>query len=81
MTATKPYQAAWWAQLLIRGYQRAFSPILGRNCRYMPTCSQYAHDAIGRFGVMRGTWMGARRLGRCHPWREGGYDPVPERSR
>ena len=78
---TKPYQAAWWAQRLIRLYQRAFSPTLGRNCRYLPTCSQYAYEAIGVHGLLRGGWMGLRRLGRCHPLREGGYDPVPERVR
>lgn len=79
MKGPKPYQAKWWACAIIRLYQRLLSPILGRNCRYMPSCSQYAHEAVGEYGVIRGGWMGARRLGRCHPWREGGYDPVPGR--
>ncbi len=62
---------------VIRLYQRAVSPSLGTNCRYAPTCSQYAFEAIGRFGAVRGGWMAAKRIGRCHPLAEGGYDPVP----
>lgn len=65
---------------MIRVYQRAVSPSLGRNCRYAPTCSTYAVEALSRFGVIQGTWLAARRLGRCHPLHEGGYDPVPERT-
>ena len=80
MSTPRPYQARWWAQRAISGYQKLFSPILGRNCRYMPSCSQYASEAIGEYGVVRGVWMAGRRLARCHPWREGGYDPVPLRS-
>ena len=75
---TRPWQAAWWAQRLIRGYQRVLSPVMGGRCRYLPTCSEYAYDAIGRFGVVRGGWLAIRRLGRCHPFAESRYDPVPE---
>ncbi|MGW8248492.1 MAG: membrane protein insertion efficiency factor YidD [Acidiferrobacterales bacterium] len=63
---------------LIRIYQLAISPYLGQNCRFYPTCSCYAHEAIDTHGVVRGTWLAIRRIGRCHPWNPGGYDPVPE---
>lgn len=62
----------------IRVYQKLVSPLLSTNCRYQPTCSQYAYEAIERFGVIRGVWLGVRRIGRCHPLRDGGFDPVPE---
>ncbi len=63
--------------LLIRGYQVAISPLLPPACRYTPTCSQYALEAVRRYGALRGSWMSLRRLLRCHPFRSGGYDPVP----
>jgi len=64
----------------IRAYQLMLSPWLGRDCRYWPTCSHYAIEAIERFGPLRGAALAARRIGRCHPWGGSGYDPVPERS-
>ena len=67
------------ALALIRFYQRAISPGLPSACRFEPTCSRYAYAAIEEYGVLRGGWMAARRLGRCVPWRPGGYDPVPPR--
>ena len=63
---------------LVRAYQLLFSPLLGMNCRFQPTCSHYMMDAINRFGAVRGTWLGLRLLSRCHPYAKGGFDPVPE---
>jgi len=63
--------------VLIRGYQLAISPLLGARCRYFPSCSQYALEAITGYGALRGSWMALRRLLRCHPFHAGGYDPVP----
>ena len=60
---------------LLKGY-RLISPLLGRNCRFTPTCSQYAMEAIGRYGPWKGGWMALKRLLRCHPFCPGGYDPV-----
>lgn len=62
---------------LIRGYQRYLSPLLGANCRYYPTCSHYTAEAIEKYGLRKGGWMGIRRILRCHPWHPGGFDPVP----
>jgi putative membrane protein insertion efficiency factor len=62
---------------LIRAYQLTLSPWLGRRCRFEPTCSQYAAEAIARHGAARGAALAARRLARCHPWGGSGYDPVP----
>jgi len=66
--------------LLIRFYQVAISPHLGKNCRFVPTCSQYAMIAITRFGAIKGTYLAIRRLLKCHPFHVGGYDPVPEKK-
>ncbi|MES0874968.1 membrane protein insertion efficiency factor YidD [Sinimarinibacterium thermocellulolyticum] len=63
---------------LIRGYQRLLSPLFGPRCRFYPSCSQYALEAIQRFGPWRGIWLAVRRLARCHPLQPGGYDPLPE---
>ena len=62
---------------LIRSYQLFVSPMLGTRCRFYPSCSCYAHTAVQRFGVLRGLLLTLRRIGRCHPFCEGGYDPVP----
>jgi putative membrane protein insertion efficiency factor len=64
---------------LIRAYRYAISPLLGAHCRFHPSCSQYAETAISRFGLLRGGFLAAKRLGRCHPWHAGGIDPVPEK--
>jgi putative membrane protein insertion efficiency factor len=64
-------------KFLIRVYQIALSPLLGPNCRYYPTCSQYAIEAIESHGGLRGAWLTIKRISRCHPWHEGGFDPVP----
>jgi len=63
--------------LLIRFYQVAISPYIGPHCRFTPTCSQYAHIAITRYGAIKGTYLAVRRILRCHPFHEGGHDPVP----
>jgi hypothetical protein len=62
---------------LVRVYQYAISPMLGRSCRFHPSCSEYAVEALQRHGALRGLWLAVRRVGRCHPWHPGGYDPVP----
>jgi putative membrane protein insertion efficiency factor len=64
--------------LLIRAYQWTLSPVLPMSCRYLPSCSQYACEALARHGVVRGGWLALRRIARCHPWGGSGFDPVPE---
>lgn len=61
----------------IRGYQLGISPVFGPACRYEPSCSHYASEAVVRHGALRGSWLALRRLLRCHPWAGSGYDPVP----
>ena len=74
-------RASHWARravgLGIRGYQLALSPYLGPACRFEPSCSHYALEAVERHGILRGAWLAVRRRGRCHPFRAGGFVPVP----
>jgi len=62
---------------LIRAYQLTLSPFLGQHCRFTPSCSQYATHAIRKYGALKGSWLAIKRIGRCHPFCDGGYDPVP----
>jgi len=66
--------------LLIDGYRWLISPWLGNHCRFYPSCSDYGRTAVERFGAGKGLYLTLRRIGRCHPWHEGGVDPVPEKS-
>ncbi len=63
---------------IIRLYQYIISPLLPNSCRYYPTCSQYSIQALQKHGLMKGLWLSVKRISRCHPWHEGGYDPVPD---
>ncbi|MEZ5614640.1 MAG: membrane protein insertion efficiency factor YidD [Rhodocyclaceae bacterium] len=63
--------------LLVRIYRFAISPLIGRNCRFHPSCSEYAIEALEKHGGSKGTLLAVKRLSRCHPWHPGGYDPVP----
>ena len=74
----KPTVPARAAARLVRGYQLLISPVLGPRCRFHPTCSEYSREALQRFGLLRGGWLSIRRIVRCQPFRDGGYDPVPE---
>ena len=65
---------------LLKAYRFAISPLYGQVCRYHPTCSAYALEAVTEHGAIKGSWLAIRRIGRCHPWAAGGYDPVPARK-
>jgi putative membrane protein insertion efficiency factor len=71
---------AFLLRAAIRVYQWTLAPVIGVNCRFAPSCSEYACEAIGRHGAFAGVYLGARRLLRCHPWGGAGFDPVPEES-
>lgn len=73
--------AAWLLALPARGYRLILSPILGHSCRYMPSCSAYALEALETHGAVRGGWLAFRRICRCHPWGGSGLDPVPPARR
>ena len=68
------------AATTIKGYQYAISPFLGNHCRFSPSCSNYALEAIETYGLIKGSLLGIKRIGKCHPWHPGGYDPVPGTS-
>lgn len=70
----------WVLIWLLRAYRFAISPLYGDVCRYYPTCSAYALEAVTVHGSLRGSWLAVRRVGRCHPWADGGLDPVPPRT-
>ena len=72
---------AWPLLALVWLYRILVSPWLGNNCRYEPTCSKFALEALREHGAFRGTWLAARRIGRCHPWGGSGYDPVPDKTK
>jgi putative membrane protein insertion efficiency factor len=72
---------AWPLIQIVRLYRLAISPWLGANCRFDPTCSSYAIEALQTHGLFKGAWLAAKRIGRCHPWGGSGYDPVPKNSR
>ena len=65
---------------LIRLYQHTAGPLIPSSCRFVPSCSRYTHEALGAHGFFKGVWLGLKRIGRCHPFAEGGFDPVPARE-
>ena len=77
MAQARPSAAARVLMALISGYRRFISPLLGPRCRFAPSCSAYALEAVREHGALRGTWLAVRRIGRCHPFNTGGVEPVP----
>ncbi len=77
LAQARPSAAARALIALITGYRRFVSPLLGPRCRFAPSCSAYALEAVREHGALRGTWLAVRRIGRCHPFNPGGFDPVP----
>lgn len=75
-----PSPLALVGRSLILLYQHTVGPMIPSSCRFVPSCSRYAHEALGTHGFFKGTWLGMRRIGRCHPFSSGGFDPVPERE-
>ena len=69
---------AFVLRAVIRLYQLFIAPLLGPRCRFAPSCSAYAAEAVTRHGALMGSWLAVRRIARCHPWNDGGYDPVPD---
>jgi uncharacterized protein len=77
LAQARPSAAARVLMTVITGYRRFVSPLLGARCRFAPSCSAYALEAVREHGALRGTWLAVRRIGRCHPFNPGGFDPVP----
>jgi putative membrane protein insertion efficiency factor len=77
LAQARPSAAARVLMALITGYRRFVSPLLAPRCRFAPSCSAYALEAVREHGALRGTWLAVRRIGRCHPFNPGGFDPVP----
>jgi len=77
LARARPSAGARLIMVGITGYQRFISPLLGPHCRFAPSCSAYALEAVRRHGGLRGSWLAVRRIARCHPFNPGGYDPVP----
>ena len=75
-----PSVVALVARAVITLYQRTVGPMIPSSCRFIPSCSRYAYEALGTHGFIRGSWLGIKRIGRCHPLARAGFDPVPERK-